>query len=310
MSELQSEAVGGFDEGSDVMIRVSGSRTTGQFVLSQAEAIDIQAIAATLAESQDRLSADFATLDECTAVVSLDWERVTTGQITDDARDLFEAIGLGTPVTAGTVAGDDATNWLDVHATGRGYKPGSVVYLTVTSDPIIFGSALVDATGDVRLDGLLPVNALQAGAHSIRIVGTRDLGGVSVGTDGNIALSDSTMREIQRFDQGSNAVVQISGQAAGSSHIAVRLIPLIHIVPWWLLWCLIAGLILLLIVRQRKFDKRIPKLVFWSAAIVGVIVVEVFAWIEIAYVMLPWAPIAAGAVLGFDFIITRIRHAR
>jgi len=307
---MQSEAVGGFDEGSDVMIRVSGANTTGQFLLSLAEGIDTLAIAATLLESRDRLSEDFATLDECTAVASLDWDRVTTGQITDDARDLFEAIGLGTPVTAGTVAGDDATNWLDVNATARGYKPGSVVYLTVTSDPIIFGSALVGATGDVQLDGLLPVNALQAGAHSIRIVGTRELGGVSVGTDGNISLSDSTMREIQRFDQGSNAVVQISGQAAGSSHIAVRLIPLIQIVPWWLLWYLIAGLILLLIVRQRKFDKRIPKLVFWSAAIGGVIVVEVFAWIEIAYVMLPWAPIAAGAILGLDFIITRIRHAR
>jgi uncharacterized repeat protein (TIGR02543 family) len=308
LSDMQSEEIGGFSQGSSVVIKVSGSRTAGQFLVTDSGVIDTFAVAAALEESVPRKSADFAKIDDVSAVTSVDWSKVTTGTLTTDALDLFKASGLGVPRTLANVSAKTATHWVEVKANAAGYVPGSVVYLAVTTEPLIFGSAQVDANGTVVLDGMLPIDVLEPAAHNIRIVGTRDLGGVTVNSDGTIALSDSTMEQIQRFDRGTNAVVELSGKGVDGLHAAVRLVPLTPTIPWWLLWYLIGGLMVLLAIRQWKFRSRFAPVALWSTAIAGVTAIEIVAWIEEAYVMLPWVAVAAGVILGLDVVISIFRR--
>jgi uncharacterized repeat protein (TIGR02543 family) len=309
VDEMSTEAVDGFKAGSSVVIRVSGARTAGQFVLSDSSAIDTVAVAATLEESTARQETDFAKISDVAAVTDVNWDKVTTGEVTPDATDLFKASGLGKPKTLGSFDTASADHWVEVGGDAGGYEPGSVVYLAVTTDPIIFGSALVDKYGNAHIDGLLPIDVLEPAAHSIRIVGTRDLGGVRVDSNGQIQLSDATMNAIQEFDQGTNAVVEILGNGKSGPHAAVRLIPLEQFVPWWVLWVFLAVLLAAFIWRRRQSRAKRTFIVLTVTGLAGMVVVEIVAWFAIAYVMLPWAPLATAIVLGGELLIGFIQRA-
>jgi len=310
VTQLQQESIGGFRQGSSAIIKISGARTAGQFVFSGAQSIDTVAIAAALSESESRQATDFAKLTSVTSVASVDWSKVTTKGVTVDAANLFKAIGLSAPRTLANLPTKKAKSWIEIRGNAVGYVPGSVVYLAVTTDPIILASATVDKNGNVALDGLLPVDLLDAAAHSIRIVGTRDLQGVSVGKDGTIRLADSTMSQIQNFDKGTNAVVEMSGVGTKGPHVAVRLIALIHNLPWWVLWIFLGVLALLFVVRLRNPDSKVAFGALWIFAVGGMITVEVVAWMDIAYAMLPYAPLATIVALAADVLIAVIRRGR
>jgi uncharacterized repeat protein (TIGR02543 family) len=303
VSQLQSEAVGGFAQGSSVTIKVSGARTTGQFILSSSTSIDTVSVAAALKESQSRTATDFAQLSAVNPVATVDWTRVTTGSVTTDATDLFKASGLGAPRTVADLPASTATHWVDVNANASGYVPGSVVYLAVTTEPIIFGSAQVDLNGNVTIDGLLPIDVLEPAAHSIRVVGTRNLGGVSVDKNGQLQLANSTMEQIQRFDKGTNAVVELYGSSDSGLHSAVRLVPLNQTIPWWILWTYLGALLVAFAVRRWKKTSRTAVVTLWVVAGAGMILVDVVAWVEFAYIMLPWAPLAAAIVIVSDLFL-------
>jgi hypothetical protein len=312
LSEMRDESVDGFTEGSSVTVRVSGARTTGQFVVTTAKSIDTVAVAAALEESISRQATEFAQLTSAKAQSTVDLSKMTTGMVSSDARDLFTASGLGEPRTLGSLPTKSATHWVDVQGTARGYVPGSVVYLAVTTSPIIFGSAQVDSDGNAVLDGLLPIDVLEPAAHSIRIVGTRDFGGVKVGPDGKLQLSDTAMSQIESFDQGTNAIVEMVGPGAQGDHVAVRLIPLLQIIPWWVLWIYLGALALFFAVRRWKANSKAAFVAMWTVALGGMVAVEIVAWVELAYPMLPYAPIAVALVAGLDALLsmfTRIRRS-
>jgi uncharacterized repeat protein (TIGR02543 family) len=310
LSEMRDESVDGFTEGSSVIVRVSGARTTGQFVVSTSKTIDTAAVAAALEESISRQATGFAQLTSAKAQSTVDLSKVTTGMVSTDARDLFTASGLGAPRTLGSLPTKSATHWVDVQGTARGYVPGSVVYLAVTTSPIIFGSAQVDSDGNAVLDGLLPIDVLEPAAHSIRIVGTRDFGGVTVAPDGKLQLSDTAMSEIESFDQGTNAIVEMVGPGAQGDHIAVRLIPLLQIVPWWVLWIYLGALALFFALRRWKADSKAAFVALWTVALGGMVAVEIVAWVELAYPMLPYAPIAVALVAGLDALLSMLTRIR
>jgi uncharacterized repeat protein (TIGR02543 family) len=308
IDDLEQESIGGFRQGSSATIRVSGARTTGQFVFSGSQSIDTVAIAAALSESQVRQATNFAMLTTVTPIERVDWSKVATGGATSDATELFNAIGLTSPRTLADLPTKAAKYWLEIRGSATGYVPGTMVYLAVTTDPIILGSARVDAQGNVAIDGLLPIDLLEPAAHSIRIVGTRDLQGVTVGSDGEIHLTAATMNEIQEFDKGTNAIIELDGAGALGPHVAVRLIALLHTLPWWVLWIFLGALTLAFIVRRRKPVSKAAVVALWTVAVGGMLVVEVIAWVDIAYAMLPYAPIATIVVLATDLLITATRR--
>ena len=108
--------------------------------------------------------------------------------------------------------------------------------MTVTSDPIVIGQARVNASGDAELVGTIPAELLGAGEHRIRLIGIRLLDGVGVDENGNVQVTDETMAEIQRFDQGTQVTVAVLGQnPEGEQHTSLRIVALpeeVRVV-WW-----------------------------------------------------------------------------
>jgi hypothetical protein len=109
----------------------------------------------------------------------------------------------------------------------------------------VIASAVVDDRGFVEIAGAFPADWLDAGEHRIRLVGIRALDGVSVDEAGEVQLSDALMAEIQRFDLGTQSTIAVIGSnESGGTHAALRVVPLEPVAPWWTLWLILAGLLL------------------------------------------------------------------
>jgi hypothetical protein len=53
------------------------------------------------------------------------------------------------------------------------------------------------------------------------------------------------MAEIQRFDLGTQSTIAVMGtNESGGTHAALRVVPLVPVAPWWTLWFILAGLLL------------------------------------------------------------------
>ncbi|MFM8508162.1 MAG: hypothetical protein ACKOBR_10830, partial [Actinomycetota bacterium] len=180
--------------------------------------------------------------------------------------------------------------WLRVSGQADGYVPGSVVYLAVTSAPIVFAEAIVDRSGTAQLVGSFPVDLLPAGGHRLRIVGIRQIAGVTLDQEGEIRLAASTIAEIARFDIQSSATVRISGPNKwGGYHTTVRVVPLREPLPWWTLW--LAGwtaLLALLARLSRKLVSRRDRVIGTVLMIISALPSQYWGWVKIAYVVNYW----------------------
>ncbi|WP_138274899.1 beta strand repeat-containing protein [Rhodoluna limnophila] len=283
--EVAAEKITGFAPGAGLRIEVIGSRIAGQFVVDGTSAADPIAVAAAIEESTQRTATSFARIDSVKRVIPPTAEGIYSVKIDENHREIFKASGLETPVTLASLDVDKATKWVNVEAQADTYLPGSRVYLTVTTQPIVFGEAVVDKYGHADLTGALPIDLLEFGGHSIRIVGVRSLEGVSTNADGSIQLTDTAMAEIQKFDDGTQATVLISGQATdGGSHTAVREIPLDREIAWWTVWlALIVGLLALAVRFIRPPVSARRKLISWVAALAAGVPAAIFGWLQAAY---------------------------
>lgn len=231
---LARETISGFSSASGLRIEVIGSRIAGQFVVAPGDAPDPVTIAAAIKESTNRQRTDFASIDSVVRAVPPALNEIFSTKITKLQEEIFAASGLEKPMSLASLDISKSTKWIQVDASASSYLPGTVVYLTVTTQPIIFGEALVDKYGKANLRGELPIDILANGGHSLRIVGVRSLEGASTDSKGEIVLSPEAMAEIVKFDQGTKATVILSGSnAAGGLQTVVREVPLDKNVPWW-----------------------------------------------------------------------------
>ena len=195
---------------------------------------------------------------------------------------------MGEPKTLQGIDIESDHSWIKVEANVIKYAPGSVVYLVTTSDPIIFASALVSRDGSTEISGFLPLDVLPEGAHNVRVFGTRDLGGVEVDKDGELQISEDTMKEIEKFDPRSNGVVALMGSSASvenGNHWAVRLIPLDGSTPWWSLIVYIVLTLFLMLLSWRFGDLAILRIGYWLALVVGIALPLSLAWLSYSYWM-------------------------
>ncbi len=143
-------------------------------------------------------------------------------------------------------------NWLVVNVSVERYVPGTRVYLVITSDPLVIASAIVSNDGTARLAGAVPLELLGEGAHRIRVVGSRQLSGIVVDERGQILVPETALREVETFDNGTTAVVEITGvQPSRGVRTIVRYIPLRGEFPWWLLVALLIGDLGAAVLRKR-----------------------------------------------------------
>ncbi len=246
LSELSSERLGGFQPGASTRIEVLGARSGARFVVSETVQVDSFTVIRAIQNSIPTQAADFFALEDVREstvppIAPAPW----TGPEREAIGEFFEAAGLPSPLSLADIDTSGFTQWVQVTGSASTYQPGSVVYLTLTSDPLVLSSAVVADDGTVVLSGALPVEWLSAGEHRVRLVGVRSLDGVSVDDQGEIQLSTELMEEIQRFDLGTQSTIAVSGSnPEGGAHVALRVVPLVPVAPWWTLWFILAGLLL------------------------------------------------------------------
>ena len=296
--ELARERVTGFAPAAGLRIEVIGSRIAGQFILAPGTSADPIAVAAAIEESTQRNRTEFASINSVQRTLPPATSEVYTVRIQDAQRDLFAASGLPEPQSLGSMNFASTVRWIQVEATAATYVPGTMIYLTVTSQPIIFGEAVVDRFGKANLSGKLPIDLLENGGHSIRLVGIRSLDGVSTDSSGEIQLTDAAMQEIQRFDDGSQATVIMSGAGLGGGvHSAIREVPLDREIPWWTVWfALISGLILLVVRLWKPPVSTGRRVATGVLAIAAGAPAAVIGWLQITYEV--WIGVAIAFAFG------------
>lgn len=285
IAEVAAEKISGFAPAASLRIEVIGSRITGQFVLTPGEAGDPIAIAKAIEESTARNKTEFTSISEVARILPPLATEVYSAPVDKSQIDLFAASGLAKPISLATMNFSNKTKWINVKASATTYVPGTTIYLTVTTQPIIFAQAVVDKFGKANITGSLPIDLLENGGHSLRIVGVRSLAGVSTDKNGEIQLSDSAIGEIRKFDAGTKATVLLSGQSAdGGLHTAMREIPLDRPVAWWTVWfALILGLLTLVARLVRRPVGATRRLVTAIVAFAAGLPAAVLGWVNITY---------------------------
>lgn len=246
--ELKSEQLAGYEAFAGVQVDVIGAKTVATLAIAADGAIDATAIAQAIRDAAGDQSGSFARLGTVEPV-----QRPTTVDrlaISADDRAYFTLSRLDEPTALSALDTSAASSWMHFSVDITGYKPGTTAYLTMTSSPVVFGSAVVGPDGTAHLEGDMALDVLPAGVHRLRVVGDREIGMVTADAAGNVMLTPAQLAEIQRFDQGTDAAVRLSGaNATGGTHLALRIVPLDLVVPWWLLWML--GALVLLLVAAR-----------------------------------------------------------
>ncbi len=304
IGKFTDEKIIGFAASVGIRIEVIGARTVGQFIVVPGTTADPIAVAEALEESRNRTATNFASITRVQSIGTPSNDKIIGGKSSLDAIGVFASSGLENPITVGELNLTPNSKWLKIDAFVNMYKPGTVVYLAVTTQPVIFGAAIVDKSGKANFSGFLPIDVLEPGGHNIRIVGVRLLDGISSDENGEIRVANSTLSEIQRFDEGTEATIKISGaNITGGSHLAIRVIPILKITPWWTIW-LTAGSLLLLIValRTRKVTTKSQKRIASFLMVASTIPALTLGWTAASYSIMG----LGGVFLILDLLVVRI----
>ncbi|AOY56550.1 beta strand repeat-containing protein [Candidatus Rhodoluna planktonica] len=298
VAAVAAEKISGFAPSAGIRIEVIGSRIAGQFVVTPGQAADPVAIAAAIEESTARQRTNFASIDKVVQTTPPASTQIFSTEIEQPEIELFAASGLAKPISLKDLNVADAAKWIKVDASADTYLPGTLVYLTVTTQPIIFGEAVVDKFGKAQLSGSLPIDLLEAGGHAIRLVGIRSLEGVSTDANGEIVLSEEAVNEIQKFDDGTQATVIISGASqSGGSQTVIREIPLEREVAWWTVWfALILGLLTLVARLIRRPVGNVRRTVLLVTAFASALPAAIIGWVSVTYEI--WIGVAIAAAFG------------
>jgi len=296
--ELAGERLGGFQPGVATRIEVLGARSGARFVATEEMLVDSFVAVRAIQNSVPAQAADFFALDDVRPVTEApEPEEPWTDDQRDAIGEFFEASGLDRPVSLADLDTDAFTQWVQVTGSAETYLPGSVVYLTLTSQPLVIDSAVVGDDGRAVVTGALPIEWLQLGEHRVRLVGIRALDGVSVDNEGQVQLSDELMAEIQRFDLGTQSTVAVVGpNPEGASHVALRVVPLVPEAPWWTLWFILGGFLLVGVSRfggllWSRGRRTLGMVVVALSAVPGVVI----GWISTVTLVTWWA-LALGVV--------------
>jgi hypothetical protein len=240
-------------------VRVSGSRTVSLFVLSGTiEAIETLGLLASLNDSAARQATAYARVQK--AEIAPAPPAFVTVPVIDPADAWrFAAEELPGPEPFDANGAPPTEHWLVVEVQVESYVPGSRAYLVITSEPLVIASQVVSNDGTALLVGAVPLEVIGQGAHRLRVLGSRQLGGITADESGDVRITQATMREIETFDWGTTAVVEItSPQPSGERGEIIRYIRLRDAFPWWLLLAVALADLGAALLRRRRhlYDAR------------------------------------------------------
>jgi hypothetical protein len=283
LPELGRESMAGFAPNSAVRADIAGARTVGQFIVAGSGLLDRSAVIGALEESIARRSGSFTRVVDI-AAGNPNGARLVSSIVPAFSR-LFAETRLGTPRAVGDLGVDEAQRWVTAVVDVSGMRPGSPVALAVTSEPIIIGQAVAGPDGAARVTGWIPLDQLEPGAHSLRVVGVRQLQGAVVDDRGEVRMTPEIIAQVAELDPGTAATLTIAGSTAGDDTlIAQRRVLIDDNTPWWSLLLLTAGVIGVAAARRASAlwtrGRRAGSLVVIGAL---VIVVAVAGWYTAAY---------------------------
>jgi len=303
LAEVSRERLAGFLPSAPVTIEVRGARTAARFVTDEEILTNPPLLLEQVALASQGSVGSFVAVDEL--VVGAE-PRPSIGPLPEETEritELFESAGLQAPrlITDEERVSLGGKGWIQVNSSVREYKPGSVVYLVVNSEPLIVGHATVGDDGTAQVAGDIPIGWFGIGEHRIRAVGVKQFDGIQVDTDGELVIPDNVLGKIREFDLGTQATVLATGSnPEGSSHLAVRVVPLEPEAPWWTLWILASAFLLMLVARIRGvLQTRSQAVIGGFAIILSAIPGVVLGWTSTVTIVAIWAAILglAGAVL-------------
>ena len=290
---LAQEILSGFSPESQAVLEISGARTVGQFVVTPIKA-PAGAISAALKESVARTSTDFVRIKtvESIAVPGQIQIQAVNKNVSnnDEMASIFLDSGLAVPSRLSDLPTPINGSWIQVAGSATGYVPNSIVYLALTSDPIVVSEAVVDKFGNAQFSGVFPIEVVGTGAHSIRIIGKRLIKGVTVNSQGEIKVSDNAFNEIYRFDMNTNSTLRYLGfNAEGGTRATIRVVPIRSTQPWWTIWFIAWTIFIGLIIKLGRYVKK--KRDIWIGVVLIVLSVapsQFYGWTEIAYPVMYW----------------------
>lgn len=295
--QIANEAIGGYAPGSSARVDVIGAKTIATLAVAADQSIDTTAVAKTMRDATvgGSRAGDFVQLLEASPVKAAAASTPSAARISSTGLEYFSLASLDAPVTLASQDFSSATSWMHFSVSVTGYKPGSTVYLAMTSTPVVFATSVVGRDGTATVSGDMALDVLPTGMHHLRVIGDRQIGAVTVDQAGNIALTAEQLAQIQEFDQGTDAAVRVAGDnTLGGSQLALRIIPLDLQVPWWLLWVLVGLGVLVAVTRLARVGESAAWA--WTKRVVFVLagLVPVVAGL---FIDTPVLSIAAGAVI-------------
>ena len=300
------EKIDGFTPGTGVYLEILGSRTGARFVATTANLVDSLTLIEAIRASIGTQAADFFEITNATTATAPAKPEAWTERQLASVKDYFAAVGLAEPKSLNDVDFGSVDQWIEVSTTASTFVPGSTVFLTLTSEPLVLASAVVDRFGNVEISGSIPVEYLDAGEHRIRLVGIRALAGVSVDDNGEVQISQETMDEIQRFDLGTQATVRMGGTTpTGDSLSAIRVIPLEPLAPWWTLWFILVGFLASIWLRRKDKLKTTAKFVAGlSINLLATLPAVILGWLS-TVTMVVWVGLGLGFIATMLVAITQ-----
>ena len=312
LTQIAGEEISGFAASSGIIVHVTGARTVGQFVLSSTDATAWAGVAAALDESSRRNGTSFARIPTVsTSTTAPASNAYFNGRISTAVEDVYAQSGLPKPRSVRDLP-TSSTTWLRVVGNVSGYIAGSTVYIHVESQPTIFQSAIVNNRGEAVLDGYLPLRGLEAGPHTLRVVGTRQIEGVFADANGQLQLSTNAVSAIQQFDQGTTATVVLSGEGTSGANLSVsRVVYLDKDIAWWTLYlAAITALLGLIVVLVRRRAKPLVAIVTATIVTLSAVPATIIGWTTASY-ELWWAiPIGLGVSFVCLFLSGMLRRPR
>lgn len=312
VQELAGERLGGFAPGVGTRIEVLGARTGARFVVTEASQVDTFTLIRAIQTSIPAQSADFFALDDVRPAVAPQIPPVWVDEERAGIAEFFAASGLAAPVSLADLDTSGFGEWIQVSGSAETYLPGSIVYLTLTSEPLVLASAEVARDGSVLVTGSLPVEWLSAGEHRVRLVGIRSLDGVSVDEQGEVQLSSELMEEIQRFDLGTQSTIAVMGSnLTGGDHVALRVVPLVAEAPWWTLWFILGGFLIVAIARWRGWLRTSRRRVTGAALVfASATPAVILGWLSTVTSVVWWALGLGLVALALSWFLPQNRASR
>jgi len=300
VSELAADRIVGFAPASSVSVEVLGARTGARFILSGLNESNPDSVSRSIRSSAPQLSTEFFEIWQVTPgeapTIKVPWSLEDIQRI----NAFFAAAGLSSPSNLNDAEFAEASNWITVQAQAQSFVPGSTVYLVITSNPLVIGSAEVDDFGRARIEGSIPIDALGFGEHSLRVVGVRSLEGATVDDKGELQLSEDLLTEISRFDAGTISTIVLSGVSVSNGlHTAVRVVSLGAQAPWWTLWFIFASLLFAGLYRVFGSQKSFGWKVLHSVSVMlAALPAIISGWISMVFDLT-----IVGLVMGITFAL-------